>query len=89
METLRQDYDIFIYDFVFVNTDDAVLSTEPGCRRSGAVNLESYPELLMEYPSGCNKICRRSLFTGSGLRFPGRVWYEDLRDDAEALHHDG
>ena len=79
METLRQDYDIFIYDFVFVNPDGAVLSTEPGCRRSGEVSLESYPELLMEYPSGCNKICRRRLFTDSGLRFPGRVWYEDLR----------
>ena len=79
METLRQDYDIFIYDFVFVGENGAVLGTEPGCRVSGPVSLESYPGLIMEYPSGCNKICRRSLFTGSGLHFPGRVWYEDLR----------
>ena len=38
MEALRQDYDIFIYDFVFVNPDGAVLSTEPGCRRQGVAD---------------------------------------------------
>lgn len=43
------------------------------------MSLDSYPRLLLCPPSACNKICRRSLFIESGLRFPSRVWYEDLR----------
>ena len=39
----------------------------------------TYPALLFQPPSACNKLFRRSLFTDSGVRFPGRVWYEDLR----------
>ena len=71
--------DIVICDFVSVDPDGKVLEELPGCRRRGAVSLKEYPELLLELPSGCNKICRRSLFLDSGIRFPGRVWYEDLR----------
>ena len=76
---LGPERDIVICDFVCVDPQGKVLETLPGCKRSGAVSLTDYPELLLELPSGCNKICRRSLFLDSGIRFPGRVWYEDLR----------
>ena len=76
---LGPERDIVICDFVCVDPQGKVLETLPGCKRSGAVSLKDYPELLLELPSGCNKICRRSLFLDSGIRFPGRVWYEDLR----------
>ncbi len=29
--------------------------------------------------SACNRFCKRTLFTETDIRFPGRVWYEDLR----------
>ena len=48
-------------------------------KRALTLNLSEYPELIMEYPSGCNKVCRKSLYLECGIRFPGRVWYEDLR----------
>ena len=76
---LTPERDIVFFDFLSVDQEGKVLERLPGCKRTGAVNLGSYPELLSEYPSGCNKICRRSLFLDSGIRFPGRVWYEDLR----------
>ena len=76
---LTPERDIVFFDFLSVDLEGNVLERLPGCKRTGAVSLESYPELLTEYPSGCNKICRRSLFLDSGIRFPGRVWYEDLR----------
>ncbi len=37
------------------------------------------PEFLLSIPSACCRIWRRSLFFSSGIRFPSRVWYEDLR----------
>ncbi len=79
MRELTPDRDILLFDLLSVRPDGAVIERLSGCKRAGAVSLPSYPELLMEYPSGCNKICRRSLFLESGIRFPGRVWYEDLR----------
>lgn len=79
LETTRQDIDICLFDLQAVSADGRPLERLRGSPRLGAVSLESCPELLMAYPSGCNKLCRRSLFMDSGIRFPGRVWYEDLR----------
>ena len=76
---LTPERDIVFFDFLSVDLEGKVLERLPGCGRTGPVSLESYPALICEYPSGCNKICRRSLFVDSGIRFPGRVWYEDLR----------
>lgn len=38
-----------------------------------------YPELLLSLPSACCRVWARELFVRSGVRYPGRVWYEDLR----------
>ena len=76
---LQSDRDMILFDFLSVKPDGTVIEKLPGCGKKGALSLASYPELLMEYPSACNKLCRRELFLNSGIRFPGRVWYEDLR----------
>ena len=76
---LTDDRDMLLYDIQPVTPEGLLLEKMPGCKRSGMVALKSYPELIMEYPSGCNKVCRKSLFTDTGIRFPSRVWYEDLR----------
>lgn len=41
--------------------------------------LEDTPELLLAMPSACNRIYTRKLFLETGIRYPGRVWYEDIR----------
>ncbi len=79
LEHLTPERDIVICDFLSVDTDGNVLERLSGCRQNGQVSLNDCPDLLLDYPSACNKICRRSLFLESGIRFPGRVWYEDLR----------
>lgn len=79
MEKLKEDFDICIYGILSVTEGGVVLDDVRSCRREGNVALRDFPQLLLAPPSGCNKICRRSLFMDSGLRFPDRVWYEDLR----------
>jgi len=79
MDTLDRGYDMFIFDIVSVNAKGAPIDTMLGCAKEGDVDLSAYPELLMQPASACNKLCRRSLFTESAVRFPDRVWFEDLR----------
>lgn len=47
--------------------------------------LENCPELLFMTPSACAKLYRAGLFKDSGLRYPPRVWYEDIRTTLKLL----
>lgn len=77
---LDDTLDILIFDSTTVNVDGRPIQRVPGCGRSeGGLGLSDYPELLLQYPDIGNKVFRRSLFTEHGIRFPIRVWYEDLR----------
>ena len=62
MAELLPQRDMILFDFLSVRPDGSVIERLPGCAKTGPVSLASYPELLMEYPSACNKICRRTLF---------------------------
>ena len=79
MELTDGSFDIAVYDFDQVNPAGARIGIMPGCDKTGRFSLSEYPEFLFQLPAACNKIVRRSLFTESGIRFPGRVWFEDLR----------
>lgn len=79
LETVRGDFDLCLYDLVSVNEDGLEIGRIRGCGRLGSFSFEDCPELLTESPCACNKIFRRELFTESGIKFPSRVWYEDLR----------
>lgn len=70
-------------DVLFFNDDQVdesgkVLSRGVSCSREGAFTLAEYPGLLLEQPSACTKLWRRRLFLDSGVRFPIRLWFEDL-----------
>lgn len=45
----------------------------------GAFSLEERPEFLMALPAAWARLWRRELFLRTGVRFPSRVWYEDIR----------
>ena len=47
--------------------------------------LAEHPELLLQTPSACLRLWHRRLFEDEAVRFPGRVWYEDLRTTPKAL----
>ena len=76
---LNEDFDLCVFGMISVNENGEEVNKIPVCTRDGVFDLEAYPELLLSAHSACNKICRRSLFIAGGIRFPGRVWYEDMR----------
>ena len=41
--------------------------------------LAEYPRLLLASPNAWNRVYRRAFFLDSGVRYPGRVWFEDIR----------
>ncbi len=40
--------------------------------------LAQCPSMLLDTPSACARLWRRELFLKSGIRYPERLWYEDL-----------
>lgn len=79
LDALDGSFDIGIFDILQVNPSGDTVGTIYGCAEHGDFTLEESPRLLFDPPSACNKLFRRALFTESGVRFPGRVWFEDLR----------
>ena len=47
--------------------------------------LADTPELMQTMPSPWSRIWRRSLFLDSGVRYPARIWYEDLCTSVKLL----
>jgi len=78
--------EMYIFDFCYVTET----GERPGEPRLSAVSgkpvsLAEEPELLLDSPSACFRLWRRALFADGSLRFPGRVWYEDLCTTPKAL----
>lgn len=44
-----------------------------------AFALKEHPEFLMAQPAAWARLWKRVLFTDTGIRYPSRVWYEDIR----------
>lgn len=79
LERIREGFDLCLFGMVSVNENGKEVNDLPLCSREGVFSLRDYPELLLSSPSACNKIYARRLFMDTGIRFPGRVWYEDIR----------
>lgn len=47
--------------------------------------LEQQPALLLTSPSACIRLYRRELLERTGILFPPRVWYEDMRTTPKLL----
>ncbi len=44
-----------------------------------ALKVREHKDLFLASPCACSKLYRASLFRDTGVRFPSRVWYEDIR----------
>ncbi len=75
---LDGSFDIAVFDFRTEDEEARPLGHTEGCERRGDFSFDEYPQLLFARPNAWNKLWRRSLFTGSGVRFPNRLWFEDL-----------
>ena len=76
---LDDGFDLCIFDSISANPDGRELGYVRGCKREGPLRLSEYPGLLLEIPNAWNKLYRRSIFLEQDVRFPSRVWFEDLR----------
>lgn len=47
--------------------------------------LKDHPDYLLELPSAALRLWSRRLFADTGIRFPSRVWYEDIRTTTKLL----
>ena len=79
-EIERTRADMYVFSFRYVTEAGEERPAEP--RRSKVdgkpTTLAESPELLLDPPMAWCRLCRRGLYTDHGVRFPGRVWYEDL-----------
>ena len=79
LSCLDEEFDILIFDSIAVTGTGKQLKYMAGCTHTGSLSLKEHPGLILEGPDVWNKIFRRSLWIESGVRFPTRVWFEDLR----------
>ena len=71
--------DIITFGFrVDNNGDTSAVYIDP-LPENHVFTLESLPELLLALPNAWTRIYKRTLFMETGIRYPGRVWYEDIR----------
>jgi glycosyltransferase involved in cell wall biosynthesis len=55
--------------------------------KNRVLSTETCPEALLTAPCAWNKLYRTSLFRETGLEYPGRVWYEDIRTTPKLMAH--
>ncbi len=70
-------------------SDDGAGSLTPGAVRFPPTDkpfaLKDRPDYLLELPSAALRLWNRSLFADTGIWFPSRVWYEDIRTTTKLL----
>ena len=79
--------DVAVFDFVHVDEEGNTLASFSGCDREDAFTLAEFPEFLFSPMNAVNKLWRRSLFTETAIRFPGRLWFEDLATSPKLYLH--
>ena len=81
----KPDFDVAVFDYVQVDDAGTVLENVTGCSRETPFVLRDYPGFLLEPHNAVNKLWRRSLFMDTGVRFPDRLWFEDLATTPKLL----
>ena len=77
--------EMYIFGFDYLWGDERVPGQSCPLAEAGVVTLAEHPELLLHTPSACMRAWHRRLFEDPAIRFPGRVWYEDLRTTPKAM----
>jgi len=78
--------DMYLFSFQYVKNGSVLPAAPYDLPLCVPLTLQSHPQLLLKTPSVWVRIWRRTLFTKTGIRFPSRVWYEDLCTTPKCLH---
>ncbi len=76
----RKQAELVVFGYRTVDEQGRALRdfVETGPKNQG-LSPEEYKRLFLIAPSAWNKLYRRELFIRTGLSYPSRVWYEDIR----------
>ncbi len=89
LDVLDDDMDVAVFDIVQVDENGRELKYDRGCEYDAPFTLSEKPEYLFSPHNAVNKLWRRTLFTGHGIRFPDRTWFEDLATTPKLFLHSG
>ncbi|MBP3633483.1 MAG: glycosyltransferase [Oscillospiraceae bacterium] len=71
--------DIYSFDFCSHDGQGNETVMEASAGREGVFTLAEDPDFLLSLPAAWARLWRRDLFINTGIRYPDRVWYEDIR----------
>lgn len=78
--------DVFVFPFLSVDEEGNVLGTfKDSAPCNTVLNTKDTKSILTGYPNAWNKVYRASLFSSTGILFPSKVWYEDIRTTPKLL----
>jgi len=79
-ELLKQNpgVDAVVFDLLYVDGAGRELRLVRGTEHESEFSFASDPGFLFSPHNAVNKLWRRALFLESGIRFPDRMWFEDL-----------
>lgn len=76
----RTPGEVYTFDFFLDNGQTMEVYPDSRALPEGvAFTLAQQPSLLLQQPSACARVWKRSLFLSTGIRYPARAWYEDIR----------
>lgn len=77
--TERYYADLMYFDLANVNPENNQITSRVSYGSDVIVSsLDLEPNLLLQLPSAKNKVFKKTLFTNNDIRFPNRLWFEDL-----------
>ena len=83
---LREEADLVMFAFRTVDEQGRELGVfREDMPKERGIALQEHKEVLLTAPCAWNKLYRRSFFQGTGLAYPPRVWYEDLRTSPKLM----
>ncbi len=78
--------DMYVFGYWCVEGEEMLPIEAMKAPRGEPFALKDCPALLLEPPMAWARIYRKELFLDTGIRFPGRVWYEDLHTTPKCLY---
>lgn len=82
--------DIYTFDF-FCEYPNKTVPFHDSAKLPAGVpfTLAQQPALLLQSPTAWSRVWKRELFLSTGIRYPGRVWYEDIRTSGKLFAQAG
>ncbi len=76
----RSPADVYTFDFFLDFGEETEVFPNSRDLPEGTVfTLAQQPGLLLQQPNAWSRVWKRELFMSTGIRYPARVWYEDIR----------